>query len=145
MNQILDLREKRTKAWDAAKASLDNKRGNDGLISGEDVATYEKREADVVARGREIGRLERQATNDRELSLPASAPLTGKPDSPDGVKKQGHQRTSTRNLSSNSYGTYGFDSHMFRSGWAFLCLYTKGQTLRRSGTFNLCETPFICI
>ena len=32
MNQIQELREKRAKAWDAAKAFLDTKRGNDGLL-----------------------------------------------------------------------------------------------------------------
>ena len=31
MNQILSLREKRAKAWDAAKAFLDSKRGPDQL------------------------------------------------------------------------------------------------------------------
>ena len=53
MNQILTLREKRAKAWDAAKAFLDTKRGTDGLLSAEDVATYEKMEADVVSLGKE--------------------------------------------------------------------------------------------
>ena len=32
MNTILELREKRAKAWDAAKDFLDSKRGNDGLL-----------------------------------------------------------------------------------------------------------------
>ena len=36
MNQILELREKRAKAWDAAKAFLDSKRGADGMMSAED-------------------------------------------------------------------------------------------------------------
>ena len=49
MNQILVLREKRAKAWEAAKAFLDTKRGADGLISAEDSATYDKMEADVVS------------------------------------------------------------------------------------------------
>lgn len=40
MNKILELREKRAKAWDAAKAFLDTKRGGDGLLSAEDTATY---------------------------------------------------------------------------------------------------------
>ena len=35
MNRILELREKRAKAWDAAKAFLDTKRCNDGLLSAE--------------------------------------------------------------------------------------------------------------
>ena len=61
MNKILELREKRAKAWDAAKAFLDAKRGNDGLLSAEDTATYDRMEADVVNLGKEIDRLERQA------------------------------------------------------------------------------------
>ena len=79
MNQILTLREKRAKAWDAAKAFLDTKRGTDGLLSAEDVATYEKMEADVVSLGKEIDRLERQANLDRELSQPTTNPITNQP------------------------------------------------------------------
>lgn len=79
MNKILELREKRAKAWEAAKAFLDTKRGTDGLVSAEDTATYEKMEADVVALGKEIDRLEKQEALDRELSKPLNTPLTGKP------------------------------------------------------------------
>ena len=79
MNKILELREKRAKAWEAAKAFLDTKRGADGLVSPEDTATYEKMEADVVALGKEIDRLEKQEALDRELSKPLNTPLTGKP------------------------------------------------------------------
>ena len=79
MNQILSLREKRAKAWDAAKAFLDTKRGNDGMLSAEDAATYDKMEADVVALGKEVERLERQAALDLELSQPTRNPLTDKP------------------------------------------------------------------
>lgn len=79
MNKILELREKRTKAWEAAKAFLDTKRGANGLVSEEDTATYDKMEADVLALGREIDRLEKQAALDLELSKPTSVPLTGKP------------------------------------------------------------------
>ena len=49
MNQILELREKRAKAWEAAKAFLDSKRNQDGFVSAEDAQTYEKMEEDVVA------------------------------------------------------------------------------------------------
>ena len=79
MNQIQELREKRAKAWDAAKAFLDTKRGTDGLLSAEDVATYEKMETDVVNLGKEIDRLERQAALDAELNKPTADPLTNKP------------------------------------------------------------------
>lgn len=79
MNKILELREKRAKAWEATKAFLDTKRGNDGLLSADDVATYEKMETDVVALGKEIERLERQRELDMELSKATSAPLVSKP------------------------------------------------------------------
>ena len=52
MNQILTLREKRANLWNEAKAFLDSHRGEDGLISAEDNAVYEKMEADVVALGK---------------------------------------------------------------------------------------------
>jgi len=79
MSKILELREKRAKAWDAAKAFLDTKRGGDGLLSAEDTATYEKMEGDVVALGKEIERLERQAAIDMELSKATSTPITNAP------------------------------------------------------------------
>ena len=89
MNQILELREKRARAWDAAKAFLDSKRGNDGMLSAEDAATYDRMEADVVALGREVERLERQAAIDRELSQPVGRPLTARPESSANRSKTG--------------------------------------------------------
>ena len=79
MNKVLELREKRAKVWESAKAFLDSRRGSDGLLSAEDVATYEKIEAEVVNLGKEIDRLERQQALDAELNRPISAPLTSKP------------------------------------------------------------------
>ena len=79
MNQILALREKRAKAWNAAKTFLDSKRGTNGLVSPEDTAVYDRMEADVVALGQEIDRLERQAVLDAELARPTSEPITSQP------------------------------------------------------------------
>ena len=79
MNQILALREKRAKLWNDTKAFLDSHRGEDGMVSAEDNDTYEKMEADVVALGKEIERLERQAAMDRELDQPTAAPLVSRP------------------------------------------------------------------
>ena len=79
MNRILELREKRAKAWDAAKKFLDAKTGPDGLVSAEDSATYDKMEADVLALGKEVERLERQAAIDAALNAPANQPITEKP------------------------------------------------------------------
>ena len=89
MSKILELREKRAKAWEAAKAFLDTKRGTDGLMSEEDIATYEKMETDVVNLGKEIDRLERQQAMDNELSKPVNAPLTDKPSVPSAETKKG--------------------------------------------------------
>ena len=80
MSKILELREKRAKAWEAAKAFLDAKRTQEGFVSAEDAATYDKMENDVVNLGKEIERLERQAAIDAELSKATSTPITNKPD-----------------------------------------------------------------
>lgn len=80
MNEILALREKRAKTWIAAKAFLDTHRGEDGMVSAEDYVTYEKMAADVVALGKEIERLERQAAIDRELAKPKPCPFCGSED-----------------------------------------------------------------
>lgn len=79
MNKIFELREKRAKAWEAAKAFLDSKRGTDGLVNAEDTAVYEKMEADIVGLGKEIDRLERQQSLDLELSKPVNTPIRNQP------------------------------------------------------------------
>ena len=87
MNQILALREKRANLWNQTKAFLDSHRDADGLVSAEDNATYEKMEGDVVALGREIERLERQAAIDRELDTPTAQPLVSRPVAPVGTNR----------------------------------------------------------
>lgn len=79
MNKILELREKKAKAWEDTKAFLDSKRGTDGMLSAEDTAIYDKMEAEVVNLGKEIERLERQASIDAELARPTAAPITNNP------------------------------------------------------------------
>ena len=82
MSKILELREKRAKAWEAAKAFLDAKRTQEGFVSAEDAATYDKMEADVVNLGKEIERLERQAAIDAELAKATSTPITNQASMP---------------------------------------------------------------
>ena len=79
MTAILELREKRAKAWDAAKAFLDSRRDSNGFVSTEDEATYNRMEADVINLGKEIKRLERQAAIDNEMGKATSKPITDKP------------------------------------------------------------------
>lgn len=89
MNKILDLREKRAKVWDSAKKFLDSKRNDNGLLSAEDTATYEKMETEVVNLGKEIERLERQAAIDLELSKVIREPLKSRPTFGNGDIKTG--------------------------------------------------------
>lgn len=96
MNKILELREKRSKAWEAAKAYLDSKRGGNGLLSVEDNAAYEKMEADVVSLGKEIDRLERQAAIDVEMSRAINTPITNFPVGTTGEEKIGRAATEYR-------------------------------------------------
>lgn len=77
---IQELREKRNKAWEAAKAFLDSHRTEKGTLNAEDDAAYTRMEQDITDLGREIARLERQEALDRELALPTSKPLTSRPD-----------------------------------------------------------------
>ena len=86
MSTVLELMEKRKKAWETAKAFLDSRRGSDGLISAEDNATYERMEADVVALGKEIERLQRQAAIDAELAKATSEPIKDKPGMKPGIR-----------------------------------------------------------
>ena len=95
MNKILELREKRAKLWDSTKAFLDSRRNENGLLSAEDTATYEKMEADVVSQGKEIDRLERQAVLDLELSKPTTTAITNKPSQ--------HQETEKTGRASSAY------------------------------------------
>ena len=90
---ILELREKRAKAWEAAKAFLDSHRKENGVLSAEDDAAYTRMEQEITDLGKEIARLERQEALDAELNRPVNRPLTGKPggraDADDGEDKTG--------------------------------------------------------
>lgn len=103
MSMILELKEKRAKAWEAAKAFLDSKRTETGLLSAEDAAEYDRMEADVVSLGKEIDRLERQALLDAELARATADPITNRPNGRiDGDKKMGRASDAYRQAFWNS-------------------------------------------
>ena len=79
MNRILELREKRAKAWDEAKNFLDSKCKEGKFISDEDNLTYEKMEQEVVNLGKKIDILERREAIDLELSKAVNRPITDSP------------------------------------------------------------------
>jgi len=76
---ILELREKRAKAWEAAKAFLDSHRNEKGILSAEDDATYTRMEQEITDLGKEIARLERREALEAELNQPVNRPLIAKP------------------------------------------------------------------
>lgn len=86
---IMELREKRNKALDAAKAFLESHRTDKGVLSVEDDATYTKMEADIDALTNEIHRLERQEQREAEMSKPINIPLTSKPSGSMAPEKKG--------------------------------------------------------
>lgn len=81
---IQELMEKRSKAWDEARNFLDSKRNESGLLSEEDGKAYDKMEAEIVALGKEIDRLERQEKLNAELGKPTSDPILNTPNAKTG-------------------------------------------------------------
>jgi len=79
---INELRTKRAKAWEAAKAFLDSHRTDKGTLSAEDDATYTRMENDISELGKEIARMERLEAMDKEMSKPVNTPIIEKPASP---------------------------------------------------------------
>lgn len=76
---IKELREKRNKTWEAAKAFLETHRTDKGVLSAEDDVTYARMEKEIEDYGREIQRLERQEALDAELSKAVNEPIKNLP------------------------------------------------------------------
>lgn len=86
---ILELREKRNTAWNAAKAFLESHRTEKGTLTAEDDATYTRMEQEITDLGKEIARMERQEALEAELNKPVNQPLTSKPGSGSAEEKTG--------------------------------------------------------
>lgn len=80
MNRILELREKRASLWEKTKNFLDSAKRDGDVLSADDVAAYEKMESDIVALGKEIDILERQAEMEKQFNAPTANPVLGNPD-----------------------------------------------------------------
>ncbi|MFM1524766.1 MULTISPECIES: phage major capsid protein [Helcococcus] len=79
MSKILEMIEKRTKAWEGAKAFVESKKDKDGLLSEEDAKTYQAMEDKILNYTAEIDRLRRMEDMERELEKPINSPITDKP------------------------------------------------------------------
>src|SRR5574344_2155256 len=86
---VNELREKRTKLWEGAKAYLETHRNEKGTLNAEDDAAYNRMMEDMDALGKEIKRMEKQEALDKELNLAISTPLTAKPQTGTMAEKKG--------------------------------------------------------
>ncbi len=80
MSTINDMRLQRAKTWEKAKAFLDERRAENGLLGAEDTTMYERMEQEIVDLGHEIERQERLEAFERELNAHVGSPITSRPD-----------------------------------------------------------------
>ena len=88
MDKVLAMREKRAALWENAKVFLEE-HTHDGRLSAEDAKTYEQMEQEVLALGKDIERMERQAILDAQLLQPTTTPITNTPNGSVGAEKTG--------------------------------------------------------
>ena len=79
MNRILEMRGKRAQLWDAAKAFGDTHMNDDGTMSAEDKATWDRMADDIDRMGKEIERLEREEAIDIEMNKATDEPIANRP------------------------------------------------------------------
>ena len=114
--KIQELIEKRAKAWEGAKAFVESKKDSDGLLSKEDVETYNMMEEKVKNFTFEIERLQEMENMERELSKPVNDPLISKPmvsDKEDKIQKtkeeQIRQNLKQSNVNLNEHAQKALD------------------------------------
>ena len=78
MDKIMAMREKRAEMWEQAKQFLDEHE-KDGRLTAEEAKAYEQMENEVLALGKDIERMERQAILDAQLAKPTAAAITNLP------------------------------------------------------------------
>ena len=80
MSKIAEMRQKRGELWDKAKAFLNEHADENGMMSVEDTATYERMEQELDNFGAAIDRQERAERLERELNAPTSEILASRPE-----------------------------------------------------------------
>ena len=149
MNSV-ELREKRAKLWEGTKAFLDSHRMENGLLSAEDDAAYDRMETEIVALGKEIERAERAEAMDRELAKAVNTPIVDKPSNAPKIEKGGrandeYSRTNSsmpfrreRMLKGDSLFLMSLKEHSSRR----LKRRTSSERLQRLSELTLEQEPF---
>lgn len=76
---IQDLYAKRATAWESTKQFLDTHRMENGTLSAEDAASYDRMEAEINDLTNEIERMKRIDEMEAAMKQPVNTPLTSKP------------------------------------------------------------------
>ena len=79
MSNSIELREKRAALWEQTKDFLNSHENENGLLSAEDTATYERMEKDITDMGTAIDRAERAEAMEREMNAQVGATLVSRP------------------------------------------------------------------
>lgn len=82
--KLQELIAKRAKVWEEAKAFVESHQKENGTLSAEDTAAYEKMEAEITDLTAAIDRERRAEEREAELNKPVNTPLTVKPYKADG-------------------------------------------------------------
>lgn len=77
--KLQELIAKRAKVWEDAKAFVESHQKENGTLSAEDTAAYEKMEAEITDLTAAIDRERRAEEREAELNKPVNTPLTVKP------------------------------------------------------------------
>ena len=85
---VLELREKRARVWEGAKAFLEAHRNAQGVLSAEDDLAYTRMEQEITDLGREIARMERAEALDKELQKPVTVPIMNFPSMGNGAEEK---------------------------------------------------------
>lgn len=88
MSKVLEMRKARGELWDKAKAFLDEHQNENGVMSAEDTAQYERMEQDVLDMGNAIERLERAEQMEKEMNTATAPILTNRPERPNYESKK---------------------------------------------------------
>lgn len=76
---IKELIEKRARIWETAKNFVNTHENENGVLSAEDAATYDRMEKEIEDLTSAIDRQQRAEQREAELNKPVNFPLTGRP------------------------------------------------------------------
>ncbi|WP_298031094.1 phage major capsid protein, partial [uncultured Dysosmobacter sp.] len=77
---INEMIQKRAKVWETAKKFVDTHENENGILSAEDNAAYERMEKEIEELTAAIDRQQRAEAREAELNRPMGTPLTGRPE-----------------------------------------------------------------